>query len=366
MNSMNEVNASKMNHKVKVMYWDREGNDTRWLDYSVVGVLKTFTDASLVVKTLLNSQVFFNFYNMGNKNTLWDFRSLKDRYSFINNKALWKDYFSSVTVWKNVITPQARLAWVEFRGIPLDCWCENFFQRLGWAMGEPMMIAEDTLNRDNLYNGRVLVLIPFRQKCLEFIKVQLGRRTFSESVWEYPTQISYSNILRWLDLYWYDHVGQLSPGIEKSKKTVYRPKRTKCDKGLGEAELFCLGKEKNIYGELKSNNSKGKEVGRSLVFKKGVMKGSKPSSDVTSSFEESESGRIVISPKYKGETSKGGLGHVVRGNIIIDLGCGLIDERGNGLSNAQALKVLNKPNQSDVKLLKRAYFKLDLDGLYKA
>ncbi|KAK0595514.1 hypothetical protein LWI29_007411 [Acer saccharum] len=129
--SMKEVSESKMYQKVEVMYWDGEGNDTRWLEYSVVGVLKTFTDVSLVVKTLLDSQVFFNFYYLGDKNVIWDFRSLKDRDSFINNKVLWKDYFSSVTAWTDAITPQARLAWVEFRGIPLDCWCENFFQRLG-------------------------------------------------------------------------------------------------------------------------------------------------------------------------------------------------------------------------------------------
>ena len=57
--SMKEVSESKMYQKVEVMYWDGEGNDTRWLEYSVVGVLKTFTDVSLVVKTLLDSQVFF-------------------------------------------------------------------------------------------------------------------------------------------------------------------------------------------------------------------------------------------------------------------------------------------------------------------
>ncbi|KAK0594698.1 hypothetical protein LWI29_006479 [Acer saccharum] len=323
--SMKEVSESKMYQKVEVMYWDGEGNDTRWLEYSVVGVLKTFTDVSLVVKTLLDSQ------------------------------------------------------------------------RLDWAVGEPLMIAEDTLNRDNLYSGKVLVLIPFNHKCPDFIKVQSGRRAFSVSVWEDPTQISYSNILQWLGLDWDDHDGQLSPGSEKSKEdtggggkveggemgcnnlahqnnhlgkddrqTDYRSKRTVGDMGLGEAELFGIGKEKNINGVFKSNKSKGKEVGRSQVFKEAVMMGSKPGGGVISSSEETESGRVVISPKYRGDSSKGGLGHVVGGNIVIDLGCGLIDEGNNGLSKALALKVLNKPNQSDVRLLKRAHFELELDGFSKA
>ncbi|KAK0596101.1 hypothetical protein LWI29_012847 [Acer saccharum] len=223
------------------------------------------------------------------------------------------------------------------------------------------------------------------------------RRTFSVSVWEDPTQISYSNILQWLGLDWDDHDGQLSPGSEKSKEdtggggkveggemgcnnsahqnnhlgkddrqTDYRSKRTVGDMGLGEAELFGIGKEKNINGVFKSNKSKGKEVGRSQVFKEAVMMGSKPGGGVISSSEETESGRVVISPKYRGDSSKGGLGHVVGGNIVIDLGCGLIDEGNNGLSKALALKVLNKPNQSDVRLLKRAHFELESDGFSKA
>ncbi|KAK0593210.1 hypothetical protein LWI29_032974 [Acer saccharum] len=56
----------------------------------------------------------------------WSFQSMKDRDAFIRNKMLWRDFFSSVGVWSAAITPQARLAWVEFRGVPLDCWCEDF------------------------------------------------------------------------------------------------------------------------------------------------------------------------------------------------------------------------------------------------
>ena len=81
----------------------------------------------------------------------------------MKKRVLWRDYFSSVTAWNPAITPQARLAWVEFGGIPLDCWCEDLFKRLGWAVGETLMIEEETLDRSTLANGRVLVLIPTGQ-----------------------------------------------------------------------------------------------------------------------------------------------------------------------------------------------------------
>ncbi|KAK2652578.1 hypothetical protein Ddye_012434 [Dipteronia dyeriana] len=62
------------------------------------------------------------------------------------------------------------MSWVEFRGIPLNVWCEEFFLKLGWAVGEPLMIEEETLNREILSRGRVLILIPYGMNCPGYVK----------------------------------------------------------------------------------------------------------------------------------------------------------------------------------------------------
>jgi hypothetical protein len=204
--------------KKERMYWDNGQCDTSWLEFSVVRVLKSFSDISKVIKDMLNRKIYFNFYYLGDKNVLWTFRSKKYMDEFTRNKTVWRDFFSSVGGWSAAITPQSRLSWVEFRGIPLDCWCEDFFKRLGWAIGEPLMIEKDTLDRSNLVSGRVLVLIPYNHKCPQVVKVDTRRSSFLVSIWEDPTPIGYSNILGWLGLDWEENDGVSSFGTENGKE----------------------------------------------------------------------------------------------------------------------------------------------------
>lgn len=97
---------------------------------------------------------------------------------------MWKDYFSSIGIWSDAITPQTRLSWVEFRGIPLNVWCEELFIRLGWAIGEPLLIEDETLHRVSLFRGKVLVLIPNSHCYPDAIKVETRKMSFSVSVRE--------------------------------------------------------------------------------------------------------------------------------------------------------------------------------------
>ncbi|KAI9195962.1 hypothetical protein LWI28_019764 [Acer negundo] len=112
------------------------------------------------------------------KNIMCCFNSISDREVFVSNRSLWKDHFSLVGKWSEAITPQNRLIWVEFRGIPLNVWCAEFFMRLGLAIGEPLLIADETIHRVSLFRGKVLVLIPKSHSCLEEIKVVIGKTSF--------------------------------------------------------------------------------------------------------------------------------------------------------------------------------------------
>ncbi|KAK2662674.1 hypothetical protein Ddye_001248 [Dipteronia dyeriana] len=95
-----------------------------------------------------------------------------------------------------------RLAWVEFGCVHLDCWCEDFFRRLGWVVGETLFIEEETLARSTLANGRVLVLIPAGKRCVDSVKVVTSNQNFIVSIKEDPKPIYYKTILRWLGLDW--------------------------------------------------------------------------------------------------------------------------------------------------------------------
>ena len=165
-----------------------------------------------------NIMMFPSSHYLGDKVILWVFQSIANRDNFIRNRFLWDDLFSSMGPWSNAVTPESRISWKEFRGVPLDCWCEDFFKRLGWAIGEPLMIEKDTLDRSNLVSGRVLVLIPYNHKCPQVVKVDTRRSSFLVSIWEDPTPIGYSNILGWLGLDWEENDGVSSSGTENGKE----------------------------------------------------------------------------------------------------------------------------------------------------
>ncbi|KAK1583774.1 hypothetical protein Q3G72_026798 [Acer saccharum] len=156
--------GASVKDRVEVLKWDEDSYSGSWLKYCAVGVLKSFTDIHPVIKGLVDNRIHSTSFYLGDKNILWIFNSTKDWDSFIKNRFLWEDHFSSVGHWSNAITPQSRLSWVEFRGIPLNCCCKEFFMRLGWAVGEPFLIEDETLNREQFTRGRVLVLIPFGVK----------------------------------------------------------------------------------------------------------------------------------------------------------------------------------------------------------
>ncbi|KAI9187338.1 hypothetical protein LWI28_026961 [Acer negundo] len=149
----------KGSERLEVVSWDEEENDSRWLSYCDVGVFKK------------------------------RFKSIDDRNAFIRSKELWEDLFSFVGGWSSAITPQCRLSWVEFRGIPLNVWCGEFFLKLGWAVDEPLLIEKETLNRENLFRGKVLTLISNGVSCPANIKVNMRKSFFSVSVREDSTPL---------------------------------------------------------------------------------------------------------------------------------------------------------------------------------
>ncbi|KAK1567880.1 hypothetical protein Q3G72_017735 [Acer saccharum] len=71
-----------------------------------------------------------------------------------------------------------RLSWIEFKEVPLNCWCEKFFFRMGWGVGEPLAIEADTISKRRKDRGRVLLLKPPSLVCPESIKVIIEKSSF--------------------------------------------------------------------------------------------------------------------------------------------------------------------------------------------
>ncbi|KAK4855308.1 hypothetical protein QYF36_005883 [Acer negundo] len=365
---------AKMKKNVEIMNWDDNMCDSSWLEYSVVGVLKSFFDISAVIKDLLKRQIFFTFYYLGDKNVLWLFKSLKDREFFMKERVLWKDYFSYVSAWSPSITPQASVAWVEFRGIPLDCWCEDLFKRLGWAVGETLLIEEETLDRSTLANVRVPMLILNGQLCHDVVKVVSRNRTFNVTVREDLESIKYKMLLNWLGLYWDESDCETS-----SDKAVDKVDRCgdsnfeQQDQEMGGKPVSDQVEPQKNYGEKAKSNDKGKYVSDWYVEETDASVSSKAIMECGDQLKNIGGGINEVNDKVALATNKGdcsnfsyedfnlskklntylvywesineGLGEVLGWNIIIDLGCGLVQE--NRQLSRLSLNMVNRSTSKE-------------------
>ncbi|KAK3205575.1 hypothetical protein Dsin_019621 [Dipteronia sinensis] len=186
---LRKVPVVKGSVRSEVVKWNEEIVDSRWISLCVVGVLKKISDVCAMINRCSERNIQLSSYYIEDKNILWKFKSVELRNDFIRRKDLWVDFFSFVRGWSNDITPQCRLSWIEFRGIPLNVWCEEFFLKLGWAVGEVLLVEEETVNREILCRGRTLTLIPNGRSCPQIVKVVVGGNSFSVSAREDPIPI---------------------------------------------------------------------------------------------------------------------------------------------------------------------------------
>ena len=122
--------------------------------------------------------------NFGIKSVLWCFESELDKEGFINNRFFWDDRFVSMQSWYDNFPSDQRMAWVRVSGIPLSYWCPDFFMKLGWMFGEPLLVDEATINRRRLDRGRILVLTSQEEVITTKVRVEVGNGSFPVTVKE--------------------------------------------------------------------------------------------------------------------------------------------------------------------------------------
>ncbi|KAK2658911.1 hypothetical protein Ddye_005444 [Dipteronia dyeriana] len=213
--------------------------------------------------------------------------------------------------------------------------------------GGAVIIEEETVNKDLLFRGRALVLIPYGLGYLGKIKVVIGRSSFSISVRDDSTLANPYWILRHLglgkstvDVQHYLGSDNLNCCDQKKgvgaavKLASYHSSREKLS-GVGEGCQFTevsgitrgLGFEDEVgIGNLDNFKMASGETNRVHFKGKNVCKGVGVEEIWSSSVEESEEWYFLHSPKFRSETSCGD--QLKGGNLVIDLGYGLGQSEG--------------------------------------
>ncbi|KAK1583363.1 hypothetical protein Q3G72_023028 [Acer saccharum] len=174
------------------MSWTGTYEVEEWLSRSAVGTLKNFGSVEDVNQKLDDRGFVFSSTFLGGNNIVWTFQSQCERDGFINNRFLWKERFFSMKVWSEQSQVQAlkKMSWVEVYGVPLNCWCKDFFHKVGDLMGEVLWIDKDTEFKRRLDVGKVLVLKQLGQVLESEVAVKDGSHVFPVKLVECPTTVS--------------------------------------------------------------------------------------------------------------------------------------------------------------------------------
>ncbi|KAI9190539.1 hypothetical protein LWI28_006601 [Acer negundo] len=92
--------GSVVKDNIEVLRWDNKGIDDNWLKFYAVGVFKSFSNVSIIMKEIRDRHVKFSAHYLGEKNIISIFHTIKDRDDFISNRPLPKDDVA-VDNWKN-------------------------------------------------------------------------------------------------------------------------------------------------------------------------------------------------------------------------------------------------------------------------
>ncbi|KAK3219399.1 hypothetical protein Dsin_013369 [Dipteronia sinensis] len=151
--------------------------------------------------------------------------------------------------------PQSRLVWVSYWGIPLSCWTQEFFNNLGWLIGELVLIDKETLLKNSLHKGRMMVLVPQSTDCSCKIKVSGEYMSFVVKVEEERNLVD----VQWLE------------GFLALRKTQNHGSKT----FMAGKEVFQI-REPTMVGEVSTlrlaqhDMSKGTQVGSSQIKRSGT------------------------------------------------------------------------------------------------
>ncbi|KAK3199949.1 hypothetical protein Dsin_023364 [Dipteronia sinensis] len=133
--------------------------------------------------------------------------------NFINSRSLREDCFSVMVRWSESSVPQSRLVRVSCWGIPLTCWTQAFFNKLGCLIGEPVLIEKETLLRDRLDKEKMMILVPQSTNCSCKVKVSGNHRTFVVNVDEERNLVD----VQWLESFL---------GLRKTQEEGFRTARS--------------------------------------------------------------------------------------------------------------------------------------------
>ncbi|KAK1589148.1 hypothetical protein Q3G72_030951 [Acer saccharum] len=228
--------------------------------------------------------------------------------------------------WSENPISNRRLAWIDCMGIPLCYWSSEFFVKLGWLIGEPLLVDEDTISRKRLDKGRILILLQQQEMVSSLVNVDVGNGSFAVTVKEEATQVCSKWIEQFLGLQMED---------------IFRLNKDVCE----EEDRETIGEKVGYRGQVRTGGCEAQDIAgewqtRRQTRRRKTARRRKVVSE-TSSFELSEEeskfsnhskkndqdkGKMKWVPKPRKSVHKEGFGKLIIGERQGQMGRGVVSD----------------------------------------
>ncbi|KAK4849202.1 hypothetical protein QYF36_022092 [Acer negundo] len=122
--------------------------------------------------------------------------------------------------WSSSAISKSRIAWIEGFGIPLYCWGQGFFTKIGNLIGIYLTVEDVTFTKNRLDRGRMLVMIPHDQVAPSMIKMVVGGGSTVVKSKEDSTPVDFDWVERFLDLNFKSQISEQSSLLNKESSDL--------------------------------------------------------------------------------------------------------------------------------------------------
>ncbi|KAD3641634.1 hypothetical protein E3N88_30858 [Mikania micrantha] len=121
-----------------------------WGSKSLIGRAKNLSSLCSLRMAFSGANGVTTIRYLGGLAVLVQFPNIDGARSYLSNKDLWSEWFSTLDVWEGKMVPFERIAWVRILGVPPSLWDPHIFDQIGGKVGEVIHRSEASIDDCNL------------------------------------------------------------------------------------------------------------------------------------------------------------------------------------------------------------------------
>lgn len=164
--------------------WKASKEDLRWVEFSIVDVLKCLKSILSMCARLSKMGVLFEVNYLGGLKTLWSFHSDEDRRDFLLNRFIWDNVMEYVEDQGSWSISATKTRWIRLLGFPVKVWCPSFLKAVSNSFRITLHVEDRVALVGKMDYCWILVSIAEEMECPTSVLVETENGSFRVVVQE--------------------------------------------------------------------------------------------------------------------------------------------------------------------------------------